>query len=32
MFLIDLIVYAIVVLVVGFCVLTIITNLGDDDV
>ncbi len=32
MFWIDLIVYAIVILVVGLCVVTIITNLGDDDV
>ena len=32
MFWIDLIVYTIVILVVGLCVVAVITNLGDDDV
>ena len=32
MFWIDLFVFAIVVLIVGFSVITIITTLGDDDV
>ena len=30
--LIDILVYTIVLCIVGFCVITIITSLGDDDV
>jgi hypothetical protein len=32
MTLIDMLVYTIVLVIVGFCVITIITTLGDDDV